>query len=68
MVVPKNIKEKAVIMEFKLVDRYENEDLEAAVANALKQIEDKKYETILLAKGIKNIIKLGIAFKENKFY
>ena len=32
-------------------------------AKALKQIEDKKYETELIEKGIKNIIKLAIVFK-----
>ena len=31
--------------------------------DALKQIEEKKYETELLQKGASNIIKLAIVFK-----
>lgn len=30
---------------------------------ALKQIEDKKYETELLEKGVKDIVNLAIVFK-----
>jgi hypothetical protein len=37
--------------------------IEEGTAKALKQIEDKKYETELLEKGIKDIVKLAVMFK-----
>ena len=37
--------------------------IEESTIDALKQIEDKKYEAELLEDGIKNIIKLAIVFK-----
>lgn len=52
---------KGVILEFKKVKR--NETLEHAAAAALQQIEDKRYETELLEREVKDIIKVGIAFR-----
>ncbi len=66
---PKDIKSPAVIMEFKVFDTYDEEkSLEDTAANALKQIEDKKYDTDLLARGIpaENILKYGFAFEGEK--
>ena len=63
---PKDIKNKAVIIEFKVLSRARGEkSLEDTAANALKQIEDKKYDTDLLSRGIpaENIIKYGFAFE-----
>lgn len=41
------------MLEFKTVDKEDNETVEAAVEAALAQIEEKKYETELIEKGIK---------------
>ena len=66
---PKDIKDIAVIMEFKVFDTYDEEKtLEDTAANALKQIEDKKYDADLLQRGIpaENILKYGFAFEGEK--
>ena len=66
---PKNINDVAVIMEFKVFDTYDDEKtLEDTAANALKQIEDKKYDADLLQRGIPgdHILKYGFAFEGEK--
>ncbi len=50
------------IYEFKFT-KNETDDLDALAAEALAQINDKKYETELLASGIDDVIKIGIAFR-----
>ena len=44
----------------------EDGNLEAACGNALKQIEEKKYAEGLKRRGMKKIIKYGIAFCEKE--
>jgi hypothetical protein len=58
-------KDDAMIFEFKVIDKDEENKLEDTVAAALKQIEEKKYEQVLLDKGIKKdrIRKYGFAFE-----
>ena len=66
---PKNINDTAVIMEFKVFDTYDDEKtLEDTAANALKQIEEKKYDADLLQRGIPrdHILKYGFAFEGEK--
>ena len=63
---PKEAGKPAVIMEFKVFDPLDEEEgLEDTAENALKQIEEKQYETGLLARGIpaENIRKYGFAFR-----
>ena len=64
---PKNKKDIAVIIEFKVYDReYDNEnDLSDTAGNALAQIEEKQYAADLLAQGIpeEKILKYGFAFQ-----
>ena len=49
-----------VIMEFKATKN--DASLSASAAEALKQIEDKHYDTDMKDRGIKEIVKYGIAF------
>ena len=56
----------ATIIEFKVFDTLHDESgLKDKAANALKQIEEKKYDTDLLARGIPavHILKYGLAFR-----
>jgi len=50
----------AVILELKVSESFDN--LEKRADDALKQIEEKKYEMELRDDGYKNIIKYGLAF------
>ena len=54
----------AFILEFKVRNEKQEENLEQTADNALKQIEDREYEKDLLAVGIPaaKIYKLGFAF------
>ena len=66
---PKDINDPAIIMEFKVFDDYDEEKtLEDTADNALKQIEEKKYDTDLLQRGIpaEHIYKYGFAFEGEK--
>ena len=67
MLIPKNANaDKAFIIEFKVVNRRRGETgLEDALANALKQIEERKYDQILIDSGISSdrIVKYGFAFE-----
>ena len=58
----------AMILEFKVHDAEEEQSLQDTVASALAQIEEKQYETILIAKGIpkERIRKYGFAFDGKK--
>ena len=60
VIEPKNKTKRAYIMEFKATDSVEN--LEEISKEALRQIEDKKYDVSLKQNGVKDITYLGIAF------
>ena len=60
VIEPKNKAKRAFIMEFKSTDSIEN--LEEISKEALRQIEDKKYDISLKQNGVKDITYLGIAF------
>lgn len=64
MLEPRNSYDEAMILEFKVQDMEEENDLSDTVKKALEQIEQKKYATILTAKGIPEdrIRKYGFAF------
>ena len=61
---PRQENRDAFILEFKVHNEKQEENLEQTADNALKQIEDREYEKDLLAVGIPvdRIYKLGFAF------
>ena len=63
--IPKNRNKLGIIMEFKISDK---ESPSETLDKALAQIEEKKYATELEAVGIKNILKLAIAFKGKEVF
>ena len=68
MLEPKDKTKEAFLMEFKVYDGDDEKSLQDTVESALKQIEEKQYETILLAKGFQReqIRKYGFAFQGKK--
>ena len=59
-IIPIKSNEKAYLMEFKISKT--KKGMEERAQKALKQIDEKKYDTRLKARGIKNILKIGVAF------
>ena len=59
---PRHKNHTGYIFEFKLSKVESEEKLEYHVKEALDQIEKKKYTAILEERGIKDIVKIGIAF------
>lgn len=65
MMEPLKERKKAVVMEFKVFNPAKEKDLNETVKNALQQIQDKRYDTELIARGIlkEDIRHYGFAFK-----
>ena len=59
---PKDTKMPGVLIELKAAKDCSDDELKELSATALKQINDRKYETELTTKGVKNIFKYGVAF------
>ena len=57
---PKNKNNRGFILEFKIIDN--EKDLEKTSQKAIEQIIEKKYNTTLKNRGIKDITLVGIAF------
>jgi len=62
---PKDQTDDAMILEFKVQDPEEEKSLSDTVQTALQQINDKKYETALVSKGVpaEDIRKYAFAFQ-----
>ena len=52
----------AIIMELKRINTFRERTKEQALENALKQIEEKKYEVEVKKRGYKNILKMAVVF------
>lgn len=68
LLISKNKKNLAIIMEFKRVSRFEKIELELATLSALQQIEERHYAQKLLDRGVDLILYLGLGFKKKKCF
>ncbi|NBH35914.1 hypothetical protein D3Z58_20820 [Clostridiaceae bacterium] len=68
MLKPRKNEDDGIILEFKVYDPDEEENLEDTVRAALKQIEDKNYKSALVAEGIpkEQIREYGFGFEGKK--
>ena len=64
--IPREKKYPGIIMELKWKTGLEMDELEELSKEALKQIDEKRYDLELKEDGIDNLIKLGIAFSGKK--
>ena len=64
--IPREKKYPGIIMELKWKTGLEKDELEELSKEALKQIDEKRYDLELKEDGIDNLIKLGIAFSGKK--
>jgi len=62
-IIPNDPRQTGYVIEFKTVNTDDNETIESAAKAAFKQIAEKKYETELVGRGVKNYKKLAIVFK-----
>jgi len=63
---PKTNTLPGVIIELKTSKDCSEKELKALAATALKQINDKKYDTEMKTKGVETIYKFGVAFSGKK--
>ena len=65
LLLPKELTNDGIILEFKVHDPEDEKDLEETAKEALKQIERMQYETVLLDAGVRaeKIRKYGFAFE-----
>lgn len=61
--IPKKSALPGIIIEVKAADKDADVELSKLAQTALKQIDEKKYDTELCAQGVNDIIKYGVAFK-----
>ena len=68
MLEPKRKEDPAFVLEFKVHNPAKESSLEETADNALKQIDTKQYDTMLVEKGItaERISHLGLAFEGKK--
>lgn len=64
--IPRDRKYPGIIMELKSETGLSDVVLESLSMEALDQINDKRYDVEMRNDGIKNILKLGIAFSGKK--
>lgn len=60
--IPRDGKYPGIIMELKSKTGLNEEELRVLAADALRQINDKRYDMEMRSDGVESVIKLGIAF------
>ena len=63
---PKDVNMPGVLIELKAAKDCSDDELKELSDKAVKQINDRKYDTELTTKGVKNIFKYGVAFSGKK--
>lgn len=63
--MPKDTSKPGILIELK-ADKNSSDDLMDLAQTALRQINDRKYDTEMTAKGVKTIFKFGVAFSGKK--
>lgn len=64
--LPKNCTMPGILIELKAAKDADDETLKTLSKEALKQMNDKSYDTEMMTKGIKTIYKMGVAFSGKK--
>jgi len=62
----KALNKPGIVIEFKKVEKKETP--EETLARAMTRIEDRRYATELEAAGVKNLLKLAIAFRGKELW
>ena len=60
--MPKDVTKPGILIELKAAKDCSGENLKALAQTALQQINEKKYDTDMMIKGIQVIFKYGVAF------
>ena len=63
---PKDKRHAGIIIEVKWGNNLDENSLEKAACEALEQIDDKHYDSEMLEDGVKDIIRIGMAFSGKK--
>jgi len=63
ILIPRDTKDKGVVIEFKKYNLDQDKDLKDSASKALQQIDKEDYEATIKSHGASEIIKVGIAFK-----
>lgn len=59
---PRDLSKRGFILELKAYDSMYDESVDKVLDTALRQIEDKQYESVLRSAGVKDILKMAITF------
>ena len=59
---PRDDRLPGILIELKAAKGATQEELKALAQKALQQIEDQKYDTVMHTRGVKTILKYGVAF------
>lgn len=62
LLLPRDPMGKGIVLEFKKMRKEQGETLEATADAALRQIRERRYDTELRERGVRDILLLGIAF------